>query len=289
MAETTGIAWTDSTFNPWIGCTKISPGCANCYAETLDHRFGGGHWGKGAPRKRTSAANWKLPLRWNKSPRADWERPRVFCGSLCDVFDPEVPASWLADLAALIAQTPNLDWLLLTKRPESFWRWKCATVQQGASHPIRWPSNVWLGVTVENQEQAEKRIPLLLEQSAAVRFLSCEPMLGPVDLRSYFSNGGDVWPSHVDWVIVGGESGPRARPCDLAWVRSLRDQCKEAVVPCFVKQMGANCYGQPEDADSHEEAAGYQSERNWFKDRAGADPDEWPEDLRVQQWPEVSR
>jgi protein gp37 len=280
------IEWCDSTFNPWIGCTKVSPGCANCYAESRDKRFAGGaHWGPGAPRQRTSEANWKQPLSWNKTEKWDcpacdtshtteilpvgtlWEchctephfgchnrRPRVFCGSLCDWLDDEVPLAWLADLMELIRCTPNLDWLLLTKRPENFSHRFAALAQfrdfgkEQFCWELKWyahsiaPSNVWIGTTVEDQARANERVPELLKIPAKVRFLSCEPLLGPVDLREAHITREKLpnWPdpTRVDWVICGGESGPNARPMHPDWARTLRDQCSDKGVPFLFKQWG---------------------------------------------------
>lgn len=236
MGENTKIEWAKHTFNPWIGCTKVSPGCDHCYAETFAHRFGGG-WGKGAPRRLTSESNWKLPLRWNRAAEKAGRRDRVFCASLADVFDNEVPDAWRDRLFALIDCTPNLDWLLLTKRPQ---------VALKYMNPPSIMPNVWLGTSVENQPMADLRIPTLLKIPAAKRFLSVEPLLGPVDLWSsanYQLPDGSfgsafAWGKGVNWVIVGGESGPKARPMHPAWARSIRDQCVAAGVPFFYKQWG---------------------------------------------------
>lgn len=252
MAENSNIEWTTHTFNPWIGCTHVSPGCKFCYAETLmDKRYGKVEWGKGKPRLRTSAANWRLPLKWNRGAEKSGTRPRVFCASLADVFDEEAPELWRGELFNLIGQTPNLDWLILTKRPQNI-----TPMMQSLDRGHRYfelQENVWLGTSVENQQTADERIPELLKIPAAVRFLSCEPLLGEVDLNEYLGCGWDGeggWrncPQHlsgkidcsgVDWVIVGGESGPNARPMHPDWVRSLRDQCQAANVPFLFKQWG---------------------------------------------------
>ncbi len=221
MSEQTTIEWATSTFNPWIGCTKVSPGCTHCYAERdMDHRRGRVKWGNGNPRSRTSVEYWKQPLRWNRAAAASGQRPRVFCASLADVFDDEVPIAWLADLIALIAATPNLDWLLLTKRPHLVMsrlrdahehierelhgdHWQEREPSSPASHLLNnWtmggpaadpipPANVWMGTTVEDQQRANERIPHLLQIPACVRFLSCEPLVGPVDLLTW--PGSNVW------------------------------------------------------------------------------------------------
>lgn len=263
MAERTLIEWTDHTFNPWEGCQKVGPGCDNCYAEARDKRFtGGAHWGPGAPRRRTSNANWAKPIKWNRDAAANGTRPRVFCASLADVFDNAVDPAWRADLWALIKATPNLDWQLLTKRPGNI----------AAILPSDWGtgwSNVWLGCTVVNQTEADRDIPKLLAVPAVVRFLSMEPLLGQVDLikAPLTTTGGGSWDwltgeyhspmekkttASLDWVIVGGETGPGARPMHPDWARALRDQCEAAKVPFFFKQWGEHAADEigPEDARS---------------------------------------
>lgn len=235
MGENSKIEWCDHTFNPWIGCTKVSPACVNCYAETYTRRVGGPEWGKGKPRRRTTDANWRKPFAWNRKAEGAAVRPKVFCSSLADVFDAEVPAEWRKDLWSLIAMTPNLDWLLLTKRPENIARMLPGGWGDG------W-ANVWLGTTVENQAQANRRVPVLLAADAAKHFLSCEPLLGSLDLGRVLENLPPnywfTWLDLLDWVICGGESGPGARPIDPDWVRSLRDQCRETDVPFLFKQWG---------------------------------------------------
>jgi len=287
MSENSKIQWTDHTFNPWIGCAKVSPGCLHCYAETQNNlrKWNPAGWGKGAPRKRTSEGNWKNPVKWNKQAAAAAEgfadsfdltprvnlRPRVFCASLADWLDDEVPIEWLADLLALIHATPNLDWLLLTKRPQNFRERVDAAFQH--SHGEGWqslwtqgeaPPNVWVGTTVEDQTRADERIPALLEIPARVRFLSCEPLLGPVDLVAAGQDSDGQYnprfPVGIDWVIAGGESGPGCRPMEIEWARSLKDQCQAAGVAFFTKQLG-----------------GVSKHRGELTD--------FPEDLRVRQFP----
>lgn len=251
--ENSKIEWTHHTFNPWVGCTKVSDGCKNCYAENLmDKRMGRVQWGPAGTRDKTSEAYWKKPLAWNRKLEGTGRRERVFCASLADVFeDREELVDWRNELFQLMELTQNLDWLLLTKRPEN--------VMNMIRHD--WatylPSNIWIGTSVENQEQADKRIPELLKIPAKVRFLSCEPLLGPVDLMGYFPrydyrptwefqriyHGWDSdkpikLQSGIDWLICGGESGPNARPMHPEWARSLRDQCQEAEVPFLFKQWG---------------------------------------------------
>lgn len=212
----TKIEWCDATFNPWMGCTKVSPGCANCYAERdQDHHYHKVKWGAGNPRVRTSAANWKKPLAWNKEAQKTGERCLVFCASLADVFDKEVPESWRDDLYALINATPYLTWLLLTKREQDM-------------HLGGYAPNVWLGVTAENQEMWDKRVPLLLSSGASKKFVSVEPMLGPIDMRGMKPN----------WLIVGGESGGNGRAMHYEWVSYLYAACDYNKVPFFFKQVG---------------------------------------------------
>lgn len=223
MAKNSKIEWTHHTFNPWWGCTKISPGCDFCYAETWALRVGSAVWGARAERRFFSDAHWKEPLRWNQEAANDRQRRRVFCASMADVFEnrPELDP-WRDRLWDLIARTPWLDWLLLTKRP--------SLVARYVPWEQAWPSNVWLGVTVEAQEWVEQRLPHLVTLPAAVRFLSCEPLLGPLALHPYLER--------IDWLIAGGESGLRARPMNPEWPRSLRDQCLQAGVAFHFKQWG---------------------------------------------------
>lgn len=262
MAENSNIEWTDHTFNPWIGCTKVSPGCDHCYAETWDARGlqqQESRWGPHASRTRTSAANWRKPLAWNRAAEKAGKRARVFCASLADVFDnhASIRPVWRRDLWALIRATPNLDWMLLTKRPGNI-KNMLPHVYSGPEWGDGWP-NVWLGTTAENQTEADRRISHLLAVPAAVRFLSCEPLLGPVDLTTIWlrrdgqrmtklsnSLGDYVQPLRgnfrdspkIHWIICGGESGPNARPMHPDWARSLRDQCEAAGVAFFFKQWG---------------------------------------------------
>lgn len=262
MSANTKIEWADHTFNPWEGCQKVGPGCDHCYAEARNARFAGGqaiNWGPGAPRRRTSASNWAQPIKWNKQAEAAGTRCRVFCASLADVFDNEVDPQWRADLLVLILATPNLDWLLLTKRIGNVTR-MLSEIRHGADHDLplvdQLPDNVWIGATVVNQAEADRDIPKLLAVPAARRFLSIEPMLGPVNLTDVHLGGGhghheyepiitgnalsrtQVTAPRVHWVIVGGESGPNARPMHPDWAADLRDQCRDAGVPFLFKQWG---------------------------------------------------
>jgi protein gp37 len=284
MGADSKIEWTDHTFNPWLGCTKISPACANCYAEGWAKRSGLVQWGDQAQRRRTSVTSWKAPLKWNTEAKATGVRRRVFCASLADVFeDRSELLTWRLDLFDLIRQTPHLDWLLLTKRPQNI----LPLVEAGARtingdddsrddllfwlgdwFGVKPPENVWLGTTVENQEQADKRIPELLKIPARVRFLSVEPMLGPINLWKWLP---DSPTDTVDWVIVGGESGPNARPMAAEWLTSLRDQCLLAGVPVFIKQLGA-----------------VMAQKFRCRDPKGGDMSEWPAEYRVRQFPTIA-
>lgn len=247
MGETTAIAWTDHTFNPWMGCTKVSPGCDHCYAEGLGKRTGKVQWGDDAERVVTSDAYWRNPSKWNTVASAERRRHRVFCASMADVFeDRDELDQHRYRLFSLIEQTPWLDWQLLTKRPQNVLDMV----------PTDWwangfPANVWIGTTVEDQERAEERIPHLLTIPARVLFLSCEPLLGRVELRHLWNwcpehdtaGGFCVQRRHpgvrwIDWVIVGGESGPGHRPLDLDHARFIQGQCNEWGVPMFFKQVG---------------------------------------------------
>jgi protein gp37 len=253
MSTNSAIEWTDATWNPVTGCSKVSAGCTNCYAERLSHRF---KWTDKPWNAAYAAENVKLhperleePLRWRK-PR------KVFVNSMSDLFHEQVPFEFIARVFDIMAQTPEHTYQILTKRPARMKEFIEQYVPENlAPYPL---PNVWLGVSVENQQAADERIPLLLQTSAAVRFLSCEPLLGPVNLEKYFDPSGlcgtcgdynlSCWcqsfpmDEHgyvkIDWVIVGGESGPNARPMHPDWVRSLRDQCKAAGVAFLFKQWG---------------------------------------------------
>lgn len=313
----TKIEWCDHTVNLWHGCTKVSPGCANCYAEEMSRRFGKDIWGPGKAREDHRKGAIKTALRLDGAAAkgrfvqckvcgrresrklhccgsagelqvcSGWElgcvapdperdsrvvRPRVFSASMSDWLDDEVPVEWLADLLDLIRQTPNLDWLLLTKRPENFrfrlnqvgWSLDDKPDSDKASNELRewladWlfahrpPANVWIGTSVEDQQRADERIVQLMEIPARLRFLSCEPLLGPVDLSAFMGQAPDIsgdrietYNYGIDWVIAGGESGPKARPMHPDWARSLRDQCQASGVPFFFKQWGEWAPGHTE-------------------------------------------
>ena len=305
MTQNTKIEWADHTFNPWWGCTKISPACDHCYAAALDKRTGGDHWGANQPRKRTSANNWFEPVKWNKQAAAFFaehgRRQRVFCASMADVFDNAVDPQWRLALFELIACTPNLDWMILTKRIGNV-----LSMCSGDSVMFEMISaRVWLGATICNQEEADRDIPKLLAVPAAKRFLSIEPMLGAIDLthlnkdnetneinclqpykweaeienwrattetweddfEDYFDKSvsdvaGDMH-SKLDWVIVGGESGPGARPMHPEWARSLRDQCAAADVPFLFKQWGEWASGYTTTTDDGVVFRQFTSHQQW--------------------------
>lgn len=263
MAETTGISWTDHTQNFWLGCTEVSPACARCYAKALVNGRMGGDFDQ---RRRTVPANWRKPFTWDKAAERAGIRRRVFSLSLGDFFDNQVPPEWRDDAWAVIRATPNLDWQLLTKRPSNIV--KMLPPDWGDGYP-----NVWLGTTVENQAEADRRIPHLLAVPAAVRFLSCEPLLEPVNLHDPVcretGSSSDCCQCFglLDWVIIGGESGPGARPMRQEWARDLIGQCRSAGVPVWFKQTG----------NAREDWQGVTGK--------GDDPAQWLAEFRVQEMP----
>jgi protein gp37 len=274
MSDTTTISWCDATFNPWWGCSKVSPACDHCYAERDAKRFAPGRvlWGVGAERRTFGDAHWQAPLKWAKTmPAKLGRRPRVFCASMGDWLDLDAPLDDFVRLLDTIRRTPELDWLLLTKRIgnwrkrlEGAWGWAAGGDPQSPQIPWMkaWlagdaPRNVWIGATVVDQAEADRDIPKLLALPARVRFLSIEPMLGPVRLdmlctpndrvivNALTGQSGTGFETKlpldqrgIDWVIAGGESGPHARPAHPDWFRSLRDQCAAASVPFHFKQWG---------------------------------------------------
>ena len=303
------------TFNGHRGCTRVSAGCAHCFAATLSKRNPAvlGVWGKDGTRTVAAEAYWRLPIKWDAKAKVAGERHIVFSADLGDVFEDwqgpmldakkrelrrnRLTGKWghwpgpsdehepvtMADVRTrlfnLILATPNLDWLLLTKRPENI----------PAMVPESWmtegfPRNIWAGTSIENQATADERIPHLLRVPAAVRFLSVEPMLGPIDFRKVpgFNRVGESLAGW--WCIVGGESGPGARPFDLAWARSIVAQCKAAGVPTFVKQLGSSPY------DSSGPGHGYCAANilDKLRDKKGGDISEFPDDLRVREFPAVA-
>lgn len=261
------IQWTKHTFNCWWGCIKVSPACTNCYAEAWAKRTGNDVWGVDSRRKFMGDKYWKQPPRWNRAAEKAGERHRVFCGSMCDVFEilprehPDYDAMYEArrKLWSMIEETEHLDWLLLTKRPQNIRKLAPSLwVQQG------FPPNVWLGTTVENQEWADKRVPELISLPAAVRFLSCEPLLDAINLRK--------WLTDIDWVIVGGESGPKSREFPLVLAHHLMNQCKGTEAAFFMKQLGAKPSSDGELIK--------------LANKKGGDIDEWPLWAQVRQFPQ---
>lgn len=308
MGERSDIEWTDATWNPVLGCDKVSPGCDHCYAETIAERFRGGPGYPNGFEVTLKPHRLEEPLRW-RTPR------RVFVNSMSDLFHPKVPDDYVAHCFAVMAAGRRHVFQVLTKRParmrsllrsSAFWlsvqdSWYRLPLQDrvaagpgkvGPGHPL---PNVWLGVSVEDQERTEQRIPPLLATPAAVRFLSCEPLLGPVDLRLE-----DCWlpddhytaAERIGWVIVGGESGPGARPLHPQWVRDLRDQARAARVAFFFKQWGAwrplrNQEYPPPGPTCTLHVTGAQ--RDPIMVRHGghnSDPGGWSADLRIREYPD---
>lgn len=299
MAESS-IEWTHYTFNPWWGCSRVSPGCEHCYAETFDHRLGADHWGPTARRRFFGQKHWGDPLRWDAAAASNRSAKRlVFCASMADVFEdyqgPDARELRIARerLWITIEQTPNLTWQLLTKRP-----WMMRLVVPEAWQSGGWPANVWAMTSVEDQARADARVPELLRVPARVLGVSYEPALGPVDFTSWLHPTFDGEEGHphlgLDWVIVGGESGPGARPFDVAWARSVVRQSREAGVACFMKQVGARPVETSNPSSfslervpsfSMPAAGGLPTWHYQLKDRKGGDPAEWPADLRVREFP----
>lgn len=343
MGADSKIQWTHHTFNPWWGCARVSPGCEHCYAEAFAKRTGKAAWGVKEPRRFFGDKHWAEPLKWNKAAEKAGERHRVFCASMADVFEDRADlVDQRARLFCLIDETPHLDWLLLTKRPENIarllpatcypcndtgmirvagvdpeWCDECGGERQG--QPRGYRHNVWLGTTVEDQKRAEDRIPELLMVPAVVRFLSCEPLLGPVALdlprcethdREFVSDdgawcnecladgyGGELSYGHwldgaasadqpgINWVIVGGESGPGARQFVDAWARDIVSECRGASVEVFVKQFGAKPATYIAPSGAPDDGGDLVPLR--LASRKGDDMGEWPEDLRVREFPEI--
>ena len=308
---TTSIEWTDRVWNPVTGCTKVSAGCKNCYAETIADRFWATQYPDGVPTGRHDAGGNAPEMRprrftdvWTHDDRLrdplSWRKPaRVFVNSMSDLFHEDVPDEFIDRVFAVMHLAERHVFQALTKRPERMLAYVSSRPRDAAKpdqvviatelgeghYSVPWPlPNVWLGVSVEDQQRADERIPLLLQTPAAVRFLSCEPLLAHLNVAQFISDkyisvGGRQWigAGGIHWVIVGGESGPDARLCDLAWVRSIVAQCNTACVACFVKQLGtrpiAGRMPHPDDMFIR------------LTSRKGGDPAEWPEDLRVREFP----
>ncbi len=335
MSENTKIEWADHSWSPWRGCTKVSPGCANCYAETLSKRNPAvlGQWGRGKPR--VFAMNWDDPVKWNAKPFVcetcgagiarpgdphqrpkEKGKPRVECDgmkshratvfpSLCDWLDEEVPAEWLAKFIGVIRDTPNLRWLLLTKRPENF-RDRLLTAMAGNwADPAdltdrvhawiegtRIPRNVWVGTSVEDQPRTA-RLDHLRRIPAVGRFVSFEPLLSHIECGNATHRPESVPGAEaldgIDWAIIGGESGPGARACNVEWIRSLVRQCEAAGVAPFVKQLGAHPVGRwTESPEKSGLGQGWPAGLKIAHPKGG-DPAEWPDDVRVRKFPEGLR
>lgn len=274
MSDGTAIEWADATWNPVTGCSVVSSGCTHCYAM----RLAGGRMRHHPTREGLTLSTkagpvWTGEVRFNEgvlSQPLRWRRPRrIFVCAHGDLFHEAIPDDWIDQVFAVMARAPHHHFLVLTKRPE---RMRVFCDANAAS------CNVWLGVSVEDQKTADARIPELLATVAAHRWISAEPLLEPVDLnrRTFvrcpkhdttygfcLQDCGD-W-IRLDWVVVGGESGPGARQCDVQWIRDIVRTCAAARTPCFVKQLGSNS--------------------DYRATKKGADPMEWPADLRVRQWP----
>jgi len=326
MANKTDIEWTDFNWNFLRGCSRVSEGCRNCYAESVAARFSGvDPNGKELPyfglaqmvngKPRWTGEIKFIPAILEKP--LHWTRPRkIFVNSMSDLFHEKVADEVLDQAFAVMTLAPQHTYQILTKRPERMrdymrkisdpgyfgptlseyeWLWSKG---RGFGVTARWPAqnkSIWLGVSAEDQKTADERIPLLLDTPAAVRWVSAEPLLGPVDLEAvkvgcahnslYCACSAPCEHSKLDWVVVGGESGPGARPCDITWLRSIVHQCKAASVPVFVKQLGAgkreNMLTRLQPVSSPGMQAGYVS----YRDSKGGDMTEWPEDLRVREYP----
>jgi protein gp37 len=348
MSATSSIEWTDRTWNPVRGCSVISPGCTNCYAMKQAHRFSGeGRAYFGLTKQTKAGPQWTGQVRCVDSALEEplrWRTPsRIFVNSMSDLFHENVPDSFIAAVFAVMGAASRHTFQVLTKRPEGMRRWFetmrsdvagrlfDAAVAAGVDSTTfdngfpGWPlPNVWLGVSVESQKYADERIPLLLQTPAAVRFISAEPLLGPVDLRRFiggedadgycvrcgcaFEEGvtHDECPPgfgpRLDWVIVGGESGPSARPCALEWIESIVAQCRRAAVPVFVKQLGAFVVSEHRTMDEDTRSVfrqdiqaaclkapngEYWAWRAGLRDKKGGDLSEFPAELRIREFPEA--
>lgn len=288
MSVVTNIQWCDSTINDWEGCTKVSPGCLHCHAEVRDRRMMIErviHWGPGAPRRKSKSAT---AMRAALNRKQLVRRRRIFSLSQGDWLDPEVPIEWLAEMLDSIRMADQCDHLLLTKRPE-LWADRLHKAMRVIHNETdvwisKWldgepPENIWIGASAEDQKCVDDRASHLMDIPAPVHFWSLEPLLedlglGFVDVKQ----PGDRYP---DWVIVGGESGPKARPCHIDWIRSIVRQCQSANVPCFVKQLGTFA--------TMRHNGGFDVPIPHITHPKGGDPAEWPADLRVQEFPKVAR
>jgi protein gp37 len=319
VSDTSNIEWTDASWNCLAGCQAISPGCAHCYAATMTRRLEAmgqqDYTGLVDLRKkhfngivRCLPDKLTIPLKWRKP-------KRIFVNSMSDLFHEDVPDQFIDKAFSVMALAPKHTYQVLTKRAErmarymndpetpnriSKWAFGFALENHGYDnlHFFNWPMRqIWLGVSCEDQQRAGERIPWLQRTPAAVRFVSAEPLLGPIDIVGSCGTVGDRRGGMLDWVIVGGESGHGSRPCDQRWILSIVQQCEAAQFACFVKQLGRHsfdgqCRGKPFDGScGHAKAIDGKDQRHWLilDDKKGGDPAEWPEDLRVRQMPEVAR
>ncbi len=323
MSAISNIEWTDRTWNPVRGCSIVSPGCINCYAMKFAHRFSGpGKPYEGLTKQTSAGPQWTGKIRTVDDALTEplkWRKPqRVFVNSMSDLFHEGVPDQFIDRVFAVMAIARRHTFQVLTKRPARMRDYMLSRAPKKAGHVLppewlhylndvvdaqdrnittrfgergtgrgHWPMpNVWLGVSCEDQQRADERIPLLLETPAAVRFVSAEPLIGPIRFELEADSVGNI-----DWVIVGGESGPGARPCDVAWVRSIVDECAECLVPVFVKQLGAIPF-TTNAAKAAPLARVRKTDGNYWlttADSKGGDPSEWPADLRVRQFPSEAR
>ena len=259
MSKNSGISWTDHTFNPWWGCEKVSPACDSCYAETFANRVGKRVWGKDAPRRFFGNKHWAEPLKWNDDAAAAEKPALVFCASMADVFEdrPDLVGA-RQSLWDLIDITPWLRWMLLTKRPENILK------MQPASWKLNPRPNVWHGTTAENQRRADERIPILRRVPSEVHWISAEPLLGPIDFSMHKTS--------VDWIIVGGESGGKARRMDQRDAFEIKRQCQSYGIRFHFKQTGR-----------------VMARELGLKHKEGKDASEWPKVFRVQEFPLEAR
>lgn len=268
--KNTKIAWCDHTFNPWVGCEAKSEGCVNCYAKAMHERWKGK--GSFKVRSATSAKNWEQPHRWNLEAKKSGKRARVFCGSMCDWLDRAADLEYRAMLLTLICETPELDWLVLTKRPENFQpmltaMMRIALPRHTARMVTEWmngrpPENVWFGVTAENQQRWNERVSVLRGIPATVRWVSCEPMLGAIEIGRSTRDARQPG-TGVDWIVAGGENGPGARECHMSWLDGLCMQAGGKLLPFFFKQWGKKSVMDMDE----EESAYLEGEREWPGER----------------------
>jgi protein gp37 len=315
MGDRSKIQWTNATWNCIRGCSRVSRGCEHCYAERIAARFSApGLPYEGLAIIKNGDPRWTGEVRFIEERLQDpirWKRPRmIFVNSMSDLFHEKVQDNWISQIFSVMEQAPQHTFQILTKRPQRMREWMLKYYGWLIEKP--WPglknfSHVWLGVSVEDQETADKRIPLLLETPAAVRWVSYEPALGPVDFNNHLfiaecdvcgnranpegtiehgrgcytqseDGGGTSFEGHgtkLNWLVVGGESGPEARPFDLRWARDTIRQCKAAGVACFVKQLGSDPFDSSQPGRPHLK----------FTHGHAGDMSEWPEDLRVQEFP----